>query len=107
MHGIAAFALAGVHALDDDRSSLILTRIAAGKEDGNDADADNKIESDLSHEISEDEGLADLSRQLDKVCTPLSHDEMDMDMPTRDGNWVYARPIHRLPGEDGAGLQEG
>ena len=41
MHGIAAFALAGVHALGDDRSSLILTRIAAGKEDGNDADADN------------------------------------------------------------------
>ena len=61
---------------------MILARIAAGKEDGNDADADNKIESDLSHEISEDEGLGDLSRQLDKVCSPLSHDEMDMDMPT-------------------------
>ena len=53
----------GVHALGDDRSSFILARIAAGKEDGNDADVDNKIESDLSHEMSEDQSLVDLSRQ--------------------------------------------
>ena len=45
---------------------------------------DNKIESDLSREMLEDQGLADLSRQLNKVCSQLSHDEMDMDMPTRD-----------------------
>ena len=53
-------------------SSLVLARIAAGKEDENDADADNKNESDLSHEMSEDQGLADLSRQLDDVCSPLN-----------------------------------
>ena len=41
----------GVHALGDDRSSLILARIAAGKEDVNDTDADNKIKSDLSHRV--------------------------------------------------------
>ena len=56
----------GVHALGDDRSSLILARIASGKEDGNDADVDNKIESDLSHEMSEDQSLVDLSRQHDQ-----------------------------------------
>ena len=49
---------------------MILARIAAGKEDGNDADADNKNESDLSHEMSEDQGLADLSRQLEEACSP-------------------------------------
>ena len=56
----------GVHALGDDWSSFILARIAAGKEDGNDADVDNKIESDLSHEMSEDQSLVDLSRQYDQ-----------------------------------------
>ena len=30
---------------------MILALIAAGKEDGNDADADNKIELDLSHRV--------------------------------------------------------
>ena len=63
---------------------MILARIAAGKEYGNDADVDNKIESDLSREMLEDQGLVYLSRQLNKVCSPLSHDEMDMNMPTRD-----------------------
>ena len=29
-------------------------------------DVDNKIESDLSHEMSEDQSLADLSRQHDQ-----------------------------------------
>ena len=76
MHGIAAFALESTLEilLGSDWSSLILAQIAAGKEDGNDADADNKNESDLSHEMSEDQGLADLSRQLDKVCSPLNSD---------------------------------
>ena len=85
-----------------DWSSLILARIAAGKEDGNNVDADNKIESDLSHEISEDQGLVDLSRQLNKVCSPLSHDEMDMDMPPRDGDCGRAVMVCVRPaGEDG------
>ena len=44
---------------------LILARIVASKEDRNDADADNKNESDLSHEMSEDQGVVDLSRQFD------------------------------------------
>ena len=30
---------------------MILARIAAGKEDGNDADADNKIQLNLSHQV--------------------------------------------------------
>ena len=30
---------------------MILARIAAGKEDVNDTDADNKIKSDLSHRV--------------------------------------------------------
>ena len=58
--------------LGGDWSSLILAQVAAGTEDGNNADADNKNESDLSHEMSEDQGLADLSRQLDEMCSPLS-----------------------------------
>ena len=37
--------------MGDDRSSLILAWIAAGKEDVNDTDAGNKIKSDLSHRV--------------------------------------------------------
>ena len=68
VHGITASTLESTIEilLRDDWSSFILSRIAAGKEDGNDADADNKKESDLSHEMSEDQGLADLSRHANK-----------------------------------------
>ena len=74
VHGIAAFTLESTLEIlmGGNWSSLVLARIAAGKEDENDADADNKNESDLSHEMSEDQGLADLSRQLDEMFSPLS-----------------------------------
>ena len=68
VHGITASTLESTIEilLRDDWSSFILSRVAAGKKDGNDADADNKKESDLSHEMSEDQGLADLSRHANK-----------------------------------------
>ena len=74
VHGIVEFALESTLEIlmGGNWSSLVLARIAAGKEDENDADADNKNESDLSHEMSEDQGLADLSRQLDEMCSPLN-----------------------------------
>ena len=64
VHGISVTALKSTLEilLGGDWSSLILARIAAGKEDGDDADADNKNESDPSHEMPEDHCLADLSR---------------------------------------------
>ena len=74
VHGIVAFSLESTLEilLGGDWSSLILAQVAAGTEDGNNADADNKNESDLSNEMSEDQGLVDLSRHLDEMCSLLS-----------------------------------
>ena len=99
VHGIAAFALEYTLEilLGGKWSSLVLARIAAGKEDENDADSDNRNESDLFHEMSEDQGLADLSRQLDEVFSQMNsssnnNNESDLTQEvSEDQCWNWAQ----------------